>query len=59
MGKKRVFIDTQILKYISSEIKSLVDVLATVINGVAMQEACEYVGLQVRMQTAIKKQSDI
>jgi uridylate kinase len=28
--------------------------LATVINGVAMQEACEYTGLQVRMQTAIK-----
>jgi uridylate kinase len=28
--------------------------LATVINGVAMQEACEHVGLQVRMQTAIK-----
>jgi len=104
MGKKRVLvkfsgealagdaghgIDTQILKYISSEIKSLVDagieiaivigggniirgvtaahdgiikrtsgdymgMLATVINGVAMQEACEYVGLQVRMQTAIK-----
>ncbi len=104
MGKKRVLvkfsgealagdaghgIDTQILKYISSEIKSLVDagieiaivigggniirgvtaahdgiikrtsgdymgMLATVINGVAMQEACEHVGLQVRMQTAIK-----
>jgi len=28
--------------------------LATVINGVAMQEACEHKGLQVRMQTAIK-----
>ncbi len=28
--------------------------LATVINGIAMQEACEHVGLQVRMQTAIK-----
>jgi uridylate kinase len=28
--------------------------LATVINGVAMQEACENTGLQVRMQTAIK-----
>ena len=28
--------------------------LATVINGVAMQEACEYMGLEVRMQTAIK-----
>ncbi|NOQ30617.1 MAG: UMP kinase [Helicobacteraceae bacterium] len=82
-------IDTQILKYIANEIKTLVDsgievaivigggniirgvtaaqdgiikrtsgdymgMLATVINGVAMQEACEYVGLQVRMQTAIK-----
>ncbi len=82
-------IDTQILKYISREIKSLVDagievgivigggnivrgvtaaqdgiikrtsgdymgMLATVINGVAMQEACEHAGLQVRMQTAIK-----
>ncbi len=82
-------IDTKILKYISNEIKSLVDngievgivigggniirgvtaaadgiikrtsgdymgMLATVINGVAMQEACEHVGLQVRMQTAIK-----
>lgn len=104
MGKRRVLvkfsgealageaghgIDTKILKYISSEIKSLVDaeieiaivigggniirgvtaaqdgiikrtsgdymgMLATVINGVAMQEACEHVGLQVRMQTAIK-----
>ncbi|MFT7859351.1 MAG: UMP kinase [Sulfurimonas sp.] len=82
-------IDTQILKYIAQEIKSLVDagievgivigggniirgvtaaqdgiikrtsgdymgMLATVINGVAMQEACEHTGLQVRMQTAIK-----
>jgi len=82
-------IDTQILKYISKEIKSLVNagievgivigggniirgvtaaqdgiikrtsgdymgMLATVINGVAMQEACEHAGLQVRMQTAIK-----
>jgi len=28
--------------------------LATVINGVAMQEACEHAGLEVRMQTAIK-----
>jgi len=28
--------------------------LATVINGIAMQEACEHVGLEVRMQTAIK-----
>lgn len=82
-------IDTQILKYIAQEIKSLVDagvevgivigggnivrgvtaaqdgiikrtsgdymgMLATVINGVAMQEACEHAGLEVRMQTAIK-----
>jgi len=77
------------LKYISGEIKSLVDagievgivigggniirgvtaakdgiikrtsadymgMLATVINGVAMQEACEHAGLEVRMQAAIK-----
>ena len=82
-------IDTQILKFIATEIKSLVDggievglvigggniirgvsaaqggiikrtsgdymgMLATVINGVAMQEACEHAGIQVRMQTAIK-----
>jgi len=82
-------IDTQILKYIAQEIKSLINagievgivigggniirgvtaaqdgiikrtsgdymgMLATVINGVAMQEACEHAGLQVRMQTAIK-----
>ena len=82
-------IDTQILNYISQEIKSLVNagievgivigggniirgvtaaqdgiikrtsgdymgMLATVINGIAMQEACEHVGLEVRMQTAIK-----
>ena len=82
-------IDTQILKFIATEIKSLIDadievglvigggniirgvtaaqdgiikrtsgdymgMLATVINGVAMQEACEHAGMQVRMQTAIK-----
>jgi len=82
-------IDTQILNYISQEIKSLVDagiqvglvigggniirgvtaakdgiirrtagdymgMLATVINAVAMQEACEHAGLKVRVQTAIK-----
>jgi uridylate kinase len=82
-------IDTKILKYISQEIKGLVEagievgivigggniirgvtaaqdgiirrtagdymgMLATVINGVAMQEACEHVGLKVRVQTAIK-----
>ncbi len=82
-------IDTQILNYISKEIKSLVDagievglvigggniirgvtaaqdgiirrtagdymgMLATVINAVAMQEACEHAGMKVRVQTAIK-----
>ncbi|WP_321777832.1 UMP kinase [Sulfurimonas sp.] len=82
-------IDTQILNYISQEIKSLVDadievgivigggniirgvtaakdgiikrtsadymgMLATVINAVAMQEACEHAGLDARLQTAIK-----
>ncbi|MEO1953612.1 MAG: UMP kinase [Campylobacterales bacterium] len=88
-GEEGHGIDTQILKYIAQEIKSLVEagievgivigggniirgvtaaqdgiikrtsgdymgMLATVINGVAMQEACEYAGLEVRMQTAIK-----
>jgi uridylate kinase len=82
-------IDTQILKYIANEIKSLVDngievgivigggniirgvsaakdgiirrtsgdymgMLATVINAVAMQEACEHAGMKVRVQSAIK-----
>jgi uridylate kinase len=82
-------IDTQILKFIATEIKALSEsgvevglvigggniirgvtaaqdgiikrtsgdymgMLATVINGVAMQEACEHAGMQVRMQTAIK-----
>ncbi len=82
-------IDTQILKFIATEIRTLTEsdievglvigggniirgvtaakdgiikrtsgdymgMLATVINGVAMQEACEHEGLQVRMQTAIK-----
>ena len=82
-------IDTQILKYIANEIKTLVDndievgivigggniirgvtaaqdgiirrtagdymgMLATVINAVAMQEACESAGMKVRVQTAIK-----
>lgn len=82
-------IDTKILQFIATEIKSLVahdvevglvigggniirgvtaakdgiikrtsgdymGMLATVINGVAMQEACEHEGLAVRMQTAIK-----
>jgi len=88
-GEAGYGIDTQILNYISQEIKSLVEagievgivigggniirgvtaaqdgiikrtsgdymgMLATVINGVAMQEACEHAGLEVRMQTAIK-----
>ena len=88
-GEAGYGIDTQILKYIAQEIKSIVNagievgivigggniirgvtaaqdgiikrtsadymgMLATVINGVAMQEACEHAGLQVRMQTAIK-----
>jgi len=88
-GESGYGIDTKILKYIATEIKSLVDagievglvigggniirgvtaaqdgiikrtsgdymgMLATVINGVAMQEACEHAGLQVRMLTAIK-----
>lgn len=82
-------IDTQILKYIAQEIKSLIDagiqvglvigggniirgvtaakdgiirrtsgdymgMLATVINAVAMQEACEHTGMKVRVQSAIK-----
>ncbi len=82
-------IDTQILKYIADEIKTLCNagievgivigggniirgvtaaqdgiirrtagdymgMLATVINAVAMQEACEHAGLKVRVQTAIK-----
>jgi uridylate kinase len=82
-------IDTQILNYISQEIKGLTDanievgivigggniirgvtaakdgiirrtagdymgMLATVINAVAMQEACEHAGMKVRVQTAIK-----
>lgn len=82
-------IDTQILKYIADEIKSLVNanievgivigggniirgvtaakdgiirrtagdymgMLATAINAVAMQEACEHAGMKVRVQSAIK-----
>lgn len=82
-------IDTQILKYIATEIKSLSEagievaivigggniirgvtaakdgiirrtsgdymgMLATVINAIAMQEACEHAGMKVRVQTAIK-----
>ena len=82
-------IDTQILAYIASEIKQLVDngievgivigggniirgvsaaadgiikrtsgdymgMLATVVNGIAFQEALEHIGVEVRLQTAIK-----
>ena len=88
-GENGYGIDTQILKYIANEIKTLVDngievgivigggniirgvtaaqdgiirrtagdymgMLATVINAVAMQEACEHSGMKVRVQTAIK-----
>ena len=88
-GENGSGIDTQILKYIANEIKTLVDndievgivigggniirgvtaaqdgiirrtagdymgMLATVINAVAMQEACEHAGMKVRVQTAIK-----
>jgi len=88
-GEAGYGIDTQILNYISEEIKDLVDngievgivigggniirgvtaaadgvikrtsadymgMLATVINGVAMQEALEHIGLKARLQTAIK-----
>jgi uridylate kinase len=88
-GESGYGIDTQILKFIATEIKALSEsgvevglvigggniirgvtaaqdgiikrtsgdymgMLATVINGVAMQEACEHAGMQVRMQTAIK-----
>lgn len=82
-------IDTKILKFIATEIKTLVDaeievgivigggniirgvtaaadgiirrtsgdymgMLATVINAIAMQEACEHEGMLVRVQSAIK-----
>ncbi|WP_200763882.1 UMP kinase [Nitrosophilus alvini] len=88
-SKEGFGIDTAILKYIASEIKSLVEngievglvvgggniirgvsaakegiirrsagdymgMLATVINAVALQEALEYWGLKVRVQSAIK-----
>ena len=88
-GEDGYGIDTQILKYIANEIKSLVEndievaivvgggniirgvsaakdgiikrtsgdymgMLATVINGVAIQEAMEYIGLEARLQTAIE-----
>ncbi len=87
-GKEGYGIDTGILKYISEEIKELVDndievaivvgggniirgvtaakdgiikrtsgdymgMLATVINGVAIQEALESIGLEARLQSAI------
>jgi len=87
-AKEGYGIDTQILNYIASEIKELVEagvevgivvgggniirgvsaaadgiisrtsgdymgMLATVINGVAIQEALEYMGVEARLQTAI------
>ncbi len=87
-GKEGYGIDTGILKYISEEIKELIDndievaivvgggniirgvtaakdgiikrtsgdymgMLATVINGVAIQEALESIGLEARLQSAI------
>ncbi len=87
-GENGYGIDTQILNYIASEIKELVDngiqvgivvgggniirgvsaaadgiikrtsgdymgMLATVINGVAIQEALEHIGLDARLQSAI------
>ena len=88
-GEKGYGIDTQILKFIANEIKTLIDndievaivvgggniirgalaakdgiikrtsgdymgMLATVINGVAIQEALESIGLEARLQTAIE-----
>ncbi len=90
-GEEGYGIDTQILKFIASEIKELVDngvevaivvgggniirgvsaaadgiikrtsgdymgMLATVINGVAIQEALEHIGLEARLQSAINMQ---
>ena len=90
-GKEGYGIDTQILKFIAGEIKSLIDagievgvvvgggniirgvtaasdgiitrtsgdymgMLATVINGVAIQEALEHIGVETRLQTAIDMQ---
>ncbi len=87
-GEAGYGIDTQILNYIATEIKSLVEagteiaivvgggniirgvsaaqdgiikrtsgdymgMLATVINGVAIQEALEHIGLEARLQSAI------
>ncbi|PID48351.1 MAG: UMP kinase [Proteobacteria bacterium] len=91
-GENGFGIDTKILRFIASEIKSLVDngievgivigggniirgvsaakdglikrtsgdymgMLATVINSVAMQEALEYRGVDVRVQSAIKMEA--
>jgi uridylate kinase len=91
-GENGFGIDTSILKFIASEIKSMVEhdvevgivigggnivrgvsaakdgiikrtsgdymgMLATVINSVAMQEALEYVGMDVRVQSAIKMEA--
>ena len=90
-GDEGYGIDTQILNFIASEIKELVDngvevgivvgggniirgvtaaadgiikrtsgdymgMLATVINGVAIQEALEHLGLEARLQSAIDMQ---
>jgi len=90
-GDKKFGIDTKILHYISSEIKSLVDygheiaivigggnivrgvsaaadgiikrtsadymgMLATAINGIAIQEALEHIGLETRLLSAITMQ---
>lgn len=90
-GEEGYGIDTQILKFIAGEIKSLIDagvevgvvvgggniirgvtaasdgiitrtsgdymgMLATVINGVAIQEALEHIGVESRLQTAIDMQ---
>lgn len=91
-GEKGFGIDTSILRFIASEIKSLVDtgievgivigggniirgvsaakdglikrtsgdymgMLSTVINSIAMQEALEYKGVDVRVQSAIKMEA--
>lgn len=90
-GEEGYGIDTQVLKFIAGEIKSLIDagaevgvvvgggniirgvtaasdgiitrtsgdymgMLATVINGVAIQEALEHIGVESRLQTAIDMQ---
>ena len=87
MGNQKFGIDPDMLKYVSGEIKSIVDLgvqtgivvgggnifrgiaassygmdrasadhmgmLATVINGLALQDAMERIGLETRVQTAI------